>query len=149
MELILKQDVPNLGFKDDVVTVKGGYGRNYLIPKGYAVLATPSSKKAIEETLRQRAYKEKKIIEQARETAKTLKALSLKLTKKVSGEGKLFGSVTHIDLAEALAGENITVDKKYIVISGGSVKAVGKYQATIRLHREVVVEFPFEVIAEK
>lgn len=149
MELILKQDVTNLGFKDDVVTVKGGYGRNYLIPQGYAVLATPSAKKALEETLKQKAYKEKKIVEEAKEIAKTLKALSLKLAKKVSGEGKLFGSVTPIDLAEVLAGQNITVDKKYITISGGSVKAIGKYQATIRLHRGVVVELQFEVIPEK
>lgn len=148
MELILKQDVQNLGFKDDVVTVKAGYGRNYLIPKGFAVLATPSAKKVLEENLRQSAFKEEKIIKDARETAKAIKALEIKIPAKVSSGNKLFGSVTHADLEEVIKKENIDIDKKYINIKGGTVKRTGKYDATIRLHREVLVELSFEIIAE-
>ncbi|MEM9687728.1 MAG: 50S ribosomal protein L9 [Bacteroidota bacterium] len=149
MELILKQDVQHLGFKDDVVTVKNGYGRNYLIPKGLAVLATPSAKKVLAENLKQRAFKEKKIIEDAKEIAAAIKALDIRLMAKVSSKDKLFGSVTDADLVAAMKKENIDIDKKYVNISGGSIKRTGKYNATIRLHREVVLEFPFEVIAEK
>lgn len=149
MELILKQDVQHLGFKDDVVTVKNGYGRNYLIPKGLAVLATPSAKKVLAETLKQRAFKEKKIIEDAKEAAAAIKALDIKLMAKVSGKDKLFGSITNADLVAAMKKEAIDIDKKYVSISGGSVKRTGKYNATIRLHREVVLELPFEVVAEK
>ena len=148
MELILKQDVQNLGFKDDVVTVKSGYGRNYLIPKGLAVLATPTAKKALEEMLKQSAFKEKKVIEDAEKTAKALKALEIKLTAKVSGGDKLFGSVTNAELAEAIQKEGVDIDKKYISINGGTIKRTGKYKAVIRLHREVVAELPFEVAAE-
>lgn len=103
----------------------------------------------MQETLKQQAYKEKKIVDEAQKIAKALKALTFKLGRKVSSEDKLFGSVTHTDLAEAMEAENIVIDKKYIYISGGTIKKTGKYQATIRLHREVVVELPFEVIAEK
>ena len=149
MELILKQDVQHLGFKDDVVTVKNGYGRNYLIPKGLAVLATPSAKKVLAEMLKQRTFKEKKIIEDAKETAAAIKALDIKLMAKVSGKDKLFGSITNTDLVAAMKKEDIDIDKKYVNISGGSVKRTGKYNATIRLHREVVLELPFEVVAEK
>ena len=148
MELILKQDVQNLGFKDDIVTVKNGYGRNYLIPKGFAVLATPSAKKVLAENIKQRTYKERKIIEDAQETAKALKALETKLTAKVSGGDKLFGSITHIDLAAAIRKQNIDIDRKYISITGGTIKRTGKYKAMIRLHREVLIEFPFEVVPE-
>lgn len=148
MELILKQDVQNLGFKDDVVTVKNGYGRNYLIPKGFAVLATPSAKKVLAETLKQKAFKEKKIIEDAKEIAAAIKALEIKLMAKVSSKDKLFGSVTHTDLAAAIKKEDIDIDKKYISINGGIIKRTGKYNAVIRLHREVVLDLPFEVIAE-
>ena len=148
MELILKQDVQNLGFKDDVVTVKNGYGRNYLIPKGLAVLATPSAKKVLAETLKQRAFKEKKVVEDAQEKAKALKALEIKLAAKVSTGDKLFGSVSDTDLAAAIKKQNIDIDKKYIAINGGTIKRTGKYKAMIRLHREVLVEFPFDVVAE-
>jgi len=148
MELILKQDVQNLGFKDDIVTVKNGYGRNYLIPQGMAVLATPSERKQLEETLRQRAHREKALIEEAQKTAEALKALELKIAAKVGTGIKLFGSVTNIDLAEKLAENKFEIDKKFIKIIGGSVKSLGKYNANIRLHREVVVDFEFEVVAQ-
>ena len=149
MELILKQDVENLGFKDDVVTVKNGYGRNFLIPQGKAMLATPSAKKVLAENLRQKAHKEKQVIEAAQKTAEALKALEVKIPAKVGEADKLFGSVTSIDLAAALEAAGHTIDKKYILIKGGAVKRAGPYEAEIRLHREVHVEFPFEVIAEK
>jgi len=148
MELILKQDVENLGFKDDIVTVKNGYGRNYLIPQGYAIMATLSAKKVLAETLKQRAFKEKKVIDEANKLAEAIKALEIKIATKVGAGDKLFGSVTNIDLANALQNEGHTVEKKYITILGGTVKRLGKYDAVIRLHREVTVEIIFEVIAE-
>ena len=149
MELILKEDVENLGFKDDLVSVKNGYGRNYLIPQGLATMATPSAKKVLAETLKQRAHKEKKIVDAAKKTAEALKALELKISAKAGAGDKLFGSVTNGDLAEAIEKQGHTIDKKFINIQGGSVKRTGPYNAQIRLHREVVVDFPFEVVAEK
>lgn len=149
MELILKKDVDNLGFKDDVVNVKNGYGRNFLIPNGLAAMATPSAKKVLAENLRQRAHKEKKVVDAANKTAEALKALELKITAKTGAGDKLFGSVTTIDLAAAIEKEGHAIDKKFINIQGGSVKRTGPYNAQIRLHRDVVVDFPFEVIAEQ
>ncbi|MFS4418348.1 50S ribosomal protein L9 [Maribacter sp. 2307ULW6-5] len=149
MELILKEDVENLGFKDDVVTVKNGYGRNYLIPQGLATMATTSAKKVLAENLRQRAHKEKKVIDSATKVANAIKGLEMKITAKTGDGDKLFGSVTVMDLSEALAKEGHEVDKKFISIQGGSVKRTGPYNAQIRLHREVVVDFPFEVVAEQ
>ncbi|HRG17517.1 MAG TPA: 50S ribosomal protein L9 [Flavobacterium lutivivi] len=146
MEIILKQDVQNLGFKDDVVTVKPGYGRNYLIPQGFAVLATPSAKKVLAENLKQRAFKEAKIVDDAKKLAEALKALDIKITAKAGGE-KLFGSVTNIDVAAALENAGQPVERKFI--TSGVVKRTGKYFATVRLHREVVIELPYEIIAEK
>lgn len=149
MEIILSQDVANLGFKDDIVTVKNGYGRNYLIPKGYGFLATDSAKKVLAENLKQRAFKEQKIIADANKTAEVLKGMELKLSAKVAEGGhKLFGSITTIDLASAIDKAGQSIEKKYISIVGGSVKALGKYTATVRLHREVIVDVSFEVIAE-
>lgn len=149
MELILKKDVENLGFKDDVVTVKNGYGRNYLIPQGFAVMATPSARKVLAETLKQRAHKERKIVEDAQKVAAKLRELEVRITAKAGAGNKLFGSVTNIDLAEAIAkAGSVELDKKFVNIAGGNVKVAGKYSASIRLHREVVVDFPFEVIAE-
>jgi len=148
MELILKQDVENLGFKDDIVTVKNGYGRNYLIPQGYAIMATVSAKKVLAETLKQRAFKEKKIVEEANKVAEAIKAMEIKIASKAGAGDKLFGSVTNIDIADALLNEGHTVDKKYISIAGGIVKRLGKYDATIRLHRDVTVDINFEVVAE-
>ncbi|MCR4030043.1 MULTISPECIES: 50S ribosomal protein L9 [Flavobacterium] len=146
MELILKQDVQNLGFKDDVVSVKPGYGRNFLIPQGFATLATPSAKKVLAENLKQRAHKEAKVVADAKALAETLKSLEIKLTAKAGGE-KLFGSITNIDIAEALEKSGNAIDRKFI--TSGVVKRLGKYNATVRLHRDVIVELPYEIVAEK
>ena len=148
MELILKQDVENLGFKDDVVTVKNGYGRNYLIPHGYAMLATTSAKKVLAENLKQRAFKEAKLIEDANVIAETIKGLEIKIPSKVGSGDKLFGSVNNINLAEAIAKSGTEIDKKFIKVVGGSVKRLGKYNASVRLHREVVAYITFEVVSE-
>ena len=145
MELILKQDVQNLGFKDDVVSVKNGYGRNFLIPQGFASLATPSAKKVLAENLKQKAHKEAKIVDDAKKVADAIKALEIKITSKAGGE-KLFGSVTNIDIAAALEAQGQTVDRKFI--TSGVVKRTGKYTASVRLHRDVVVELPYEIVAE-
>lgn len=148
MEIILKQDVQNLGFKDDIVTVKNGYGRNYLIPQGFAILATPSAKKVLAENLKQRAYKEQHIVDEAKKVAKELAALSMKIVAKVGSGDKLFGSINNTDLSEELAKAGHVIDKKFITIAGNSIKRTGKYNASIRLHREVVIDFPFEIVAE-
>jgi large subunit ribosomal protein L9 len=152
MELILKQDVENLGFKDDVVTVKNGYGRNFLIPQKLAVLATASAKKVLAENVKQRAFKDKKIIDDANKVAEAIKALEIKIPAKAT-EGatagdKLFGSITKADLVEAFEKAGHEIDKKFINITGGNIKRLGQYNAVIRLHREVTFEIPFEVIAQ-
>ena len=146
MELILKQDVQNLGFKDDVVTVKPGYGRNFLIPQGFAQLATPSAKKVLAENLKQRAFKEAKIVDDAKKLAEALKALEIKITAKAGGD-KLFGSVTNANIVEALQASGHTIDRKFV--TSGLIKRVGKYTASIRLHRDVIVELPYEIVGEK
>ncbi len=146
MEIILLKDVENLGFKDDVVTVKNGYARNYLIPQGYAILATPSAKKQLEEKLRQQAHKEKDLIENAKQLAEKIKELNIKISAKAGKQGKLFGSVNNTNLQEALKENGIEIERKFIKVIGGNVKRVGKYNALIRLHREVTVELPFEVV---
>lgn len=146
MELILKNDVQNLGFKDDIVTVKAGYGRNFLIPQGHAHMATASAKKILAENLKQKAHKEAKIVNDAKALAETLKALEIKITAKAGGE-KLFGSITNIDIAEALEKAGQSIDRKFI--TSGIVKRTGKYNATVRLHRDVIVDLPYEIVAEK
>lgn len=146
MEIILKQDVQNLGFKDDVVTVKPGYGRNFLIPQGLAVLATPSAKKVLAENLKQKAHKEAKVVADAKSLAEALKALDIKITAKAGGE-KLFGSVTNADLSEILSKNGHSIDKKFI--TSGIVKRTGKYNASVRLHRDVIVELAYEIVAEQ
>ena len=148
MELILRQDVDGLGFKDDIVTVKNGFGRNFLIPQGSAILATISAKKVLAENLKQRAFKEKKIVDDANKIADAIKALEIKITAKVGTGDKLFGSVNNINVAEAIEKEGHTIDKKFINDSGGNIKRLGKYNATVRLHREGSVDLPFEVIAQ-
>lgn len=148
MELILKKDVENLGFADDLVTVKNGYARNFLIPQGHAVLATPSAKKVLAETLKQREFKEKKVVDEAKKQAEKLNGLEIKITAKTGEGDKLFGSVTNADLADALEKEGVSIDKKYINVAGGAVKRAGQYEATIRFHRDVVSTFTFDVIAE-
>src|SRR5690606_5041299 len=148
MELILKEDVQNLGFKDDIVTVKNGFGRNFLIPQGLAALATPSAKKVLAENLKQRAHKEKKIVGEATKMAESIKQLEIRIPAKSGAGDKLFGSVTNIDLAAVLDKEGHQIDRKFINIKGGAIKRLGPYEATIRLHREVVFDFPFEVVPE-
>ena len=148
MELILKQDVEGLGFKDDIVTVKNGYGRNYLIPNGNAVLATSSAKKVLAENLKQRAFKEQKIVDDANKVADAIKELEIKIASKVGTGDKLFGSVNNIDVSEALSKEGQDIDKKFITVIGGNVKRLGKYNAVVRLHREVTIDLPFEVIPQ-
>ncbi|MFL9843894.1 50S ribosomal protein L9 [Flavobacterium rhizosphaerae] len=147
MELILKQDVQNLGFKDDVVTVKPGYGRNYLIPQGFAVVATPTARKILAENLKQRAFKEQKLIDDAKQTAEVLKTFEIKIAAKTGGGDKLFGSITNADIAESLEKNGQSIDKKYI--NSGIVKRTGKYTANVRLHRDVIVELPYEIVAEQ
>ena len=146
MEIILKEDVVNLGYKNDIVTVKSGYGRNYLIPTGKAVIASPAAKKMLAEELKQRAHKLEKIKKDAEAVAESLKEVSLTITTKVSATGTIFGSVSNIQIAEELAKLGHNVDRKIIFVKG--VKEVGSYTATVKLHKEVSVEIPFEVVAE-
>lgn len=146
MEIILKEDVVNLGYKNDIVTVKSGYGRNYLIPTGKAVIASPAAKKMLAEDLKQRAHKLEKIKKDAEAVAESLKEVSLTIATKVSATGTIFGSVSNIQIAEELAKLGHNVDRKIIFVKG--VKEVGSYTATVKLHKEVSVEIPFEVVAE-
>ncbi|MCI1648302.1 MAG: 50S ribosomal protein L9 [Bacteroides sp.] len=147
MEIILKEDIVNLGYKNDIVTVKAGYGRNYLIPTGKAVIASPSAKKMLAEDLKQRAHKLEKIKKDAEELAAKLKDVSLTIATKVSSTGTIFGSVGNIQIADELAKLGHTIDRKTIVIKE-AVKEIGHYKAIIKLHKEVSVEIPFEVVAE-
>ena len=146
MELILKKDVQIVGFKDDLVTVKNGYGRNFLIPQGHAHLATSSAKKVLAENLKQRAHKEAKVISDAQAVADALRAIEIKIIAKAGGE-KLFGSITNIDIAAVLAKGGQVIDRKFI--TSGIVKRTGKYSASVRLHRDVIIELPYEIIAEE
>ena len=146
MEIILKEDVVNLGYKNDIVTVKSGYGRNYLIPTGKAVIASPAAKKMLAEELKQRAHNLEKIKKDAEALAEQLKEVSLTIATKVSATGTIFGSVSNIQIAEELAKLGHNIDRKIIVVKG--VKEVGSYTAVVKLHKEVAVEIPFEVVAE-
>ncbi len=148
MEVILLQDVTRLGSKDDVVTVKNGYGRNYLIPQKMAVIATDSAKKVLAENTKQRAHKEAKLKELALGVAEKLKTVQLVIGAKTSSTGKIFGSVNTIMLAEAINAKGFEIDRKQIMISDDSVKEVGNYTAKIKLHKEVIVEIGFEVVSE-
>lgn len=147
MKLILKEDVANLGYKDDVVEVKSGYGRNYLIPQGKAVIASESALKVLAENQRQRAHKLAKIKADAEAAAEALKDVALTIGAKASANGTIFGSVNNIQIAEALEKLGHNVDRKIIFIKE-TVKELGKYKATVKLHKEVSVEIPFEVVAE-
>ena len=148
MDVILKQDMPNLGSKDDIVTVRNGYARNYLIPKGYAVNATAQAKNVHSEILRQRAHKEEQLKEAALETAEKLKTISLTIGAKTSTKGKIFGSVNTIQIAEALTEKGFELERKHILIKDDLIKEIGSYSATIKLHKEVSVDIPFEIISE-
>ena len=147
MKIILKEDISNLGYKDDVVEVKDGYGRNYLIPTGKAVIATPSALKVLAENQRQRAHKLAKIKADAEALAASLEGVSLTIGAKTSSTGTIFGSVNAIQIAEALEKLGHNIDRKLITLKD-SIKEVGKYNATIKLHKDVTVEIPFEVVAE-
>lgn len=147
MKIILKEDVSGLGYKDDVVEVKDGYGRNFLIPQGKAVVATPSALKVLAENQRQRAHKLAKIKADAEAIAAKLAEVSLTIGAKTSATGTIFGSVNSIQIAEALEKLGFEVDRKAIEIKE-AVKEVGNYKANIKLHKEVSVEVPFEVVAE-
>ena len=149
MDIILKQDIANLGYKNDIVTVKPGYGRNFLIPQGMAILATERNRKILAEEMRQQAHKEEKIKSEALEKAKALEGLKLTIGAKAAATGKIFGSVNTIQIANAIKeASNIEVDRKQIVINEDSVKELGTYKAKIKLHKEVQTEIEFEVVAE-
>ena len=147
MQVILKEDVANLGYKDDIVTVKNGYGRNYLIPTGKAVIASESARKVLAENLKQRAHKLAKIKADAEELAAKLNGLVLTIGAKTSATGTIFGSVNNIQVAEELRKQGFDIDRKTIVIKD-AIKEVGSYSAVIKLHREVSAEITLEVVAE-
>lgn len=149
MDIILKQDVANLGYKNDIVTVKPGYGRNFLIPQGLAILATERNRKILAEEMRQQAHKEQKIKDEALEKAKALEGLKLQIPAKAAATGKIFGSVNNIMIANAIKeATGIEVDRKNIVLNEDTVKEVGEYKAKLRLHKEVAVDIDFNVYAE-
>jgi len=148
MEIILKQDVATLGQKDDIVKVKNGYARNYLIPKGLATTATESAKKVLAENTKQRAHKEAKIKQQAQSQAEKMQGLKLKIGAKTSTTGKIFGSVNTIMLSEAIKEKGFEVDRKNIFFDEEHIKEVGNYKAKIKLHKEVSVEIEFEIFPE-
>lgn len=148
MEIILKQDVKHVGSKGDLVSVKNGYGSNYLIPKGYAILATESAKKQLAETVKQRAHKEEKIKQDAAGKATWFEGKTIKVATKAGENGKIYGSVTSIQLAEAIKNMGMEVDRKAIIMDDDHVKALGSYTAKIKFHKDVVVNFNFEVVSE-
>jgi len=147
MQLILLEDVINLGYKDEVVNVKSGYGRNYLIPQKKAVIASESAKKVLSENLSQRAHKLEKIKVDAQTLASRMEGLALTIGAKTSSTGTIFGSVTNIQIAEELAKKGFDIDRKTIIIKE-PVKEVGSYKAIVKIHKEISVELPFEVISE-
>lgn len=149
MEVILKKDMPNLGYENDIVSVKNGYARNYLLPNGIAIVATPSAKKVREETLKQKAHKEEKIRKDAEELAKALEDRKVKIAAKAGTTGKIFGSVNAMQIAEAIKEQlGYDIDRKKITVDGDAVKNLGEYKAKLKLHKEVEVEVDFEVFAE-
>ncbi len=147
MEVILKHDIKGLGYKNDIVNVKSGYGRNYLIPQGFGVEATKANKKIVQENLKQAAHKAEKVKADAEELAKSIAGISLELKAKAGDSGKIFGSVTTTQISEALAAKGIEVDRKKISITG-EVKVLGEYKAEVDLHKEVKETVNFTVIAD-
>jgi len=149
MEIILKQDITGLGYKNDLLTVKDGYGRNYLIPQGLAAIATISNKKQLAELKKQQAFKEEKIRKEADAIATALEGAALKIAVKASTTGKIFGSVNNIIVATAIkVQKNLEIDRKKINLDGDSIKEVGQYKAVVKLHKDVVVELELDVVAE-
>jgi len=148
MEVILKKDVENLGYANDVVKVRDGYARNFLVPRGLAVVATPSERKQLSETLKQRAHKEARVKAEAEKNAEVLAGKTIKIGAKVGEKGKIFGSVNTIMIADALRAIGIEVDRKNIKLKGEAIKTIGKYEAEVVFHRDVVRTIPFEVVEE-
>ena len=148
MEILLKKDVANLGYAGEIVKVKAGYAMNYLVPQGFATVATESVKKQHAETLRQRAHKEAKLVADAEALAATLGAQVLEIKAKVSEAGKLYGSVTTMDLEAALAAKGLNVDKKDITILAAEVKELGEYEASVKIYKQIKANFKFNVVAE-
>ena len=146
MDVLLKNNVDNLGDKDEIVSVKNGYGRNYLIPQGKAVLATESIKKMNAETLRQRAHKAEKVKAEAEKSVAKLEKAIIKVTAKVGENGKIFGSVSNVQVAEAIVAAGFEVERKNIKLIGDVIKTVGKYKANVQLHKDISVEIEFEVV---
>ena len=147
MEVILKEDIITLGYKDDVVNVKEGYARNFLIPQGKAIIASPSAKKVLAENMKQRAHKIEQVKNEAQAIADKMEGTTLSIGAKTSSTGTIFGSVTNIQIAEELTKKGFDVDRKLIIIKD-QVKEIGSYTATVKLHKEVSIEIPFEVVSE-
>ena len=149
MDIILKQDVNNLGYKNDIVTVKPGYARNFLIPQGMAILATERNRKILAEEMRQQAHKEEKVRNEAQEKANVINGLALRIPAKASETGKIYGSVNNVQIANAIKEAcNLDIDRKQIVLSDDAIKEIGTYKAKVRLHKDVQAEVNFEVYAE-
>jgi large subunit ribosomal protein L9 len=148
MEVILKKNVDKLGYANEIVSVKPGYGRNFLIPQGYAILATASAKKAHEEVMRQKAHKETKLLAEAQELAGKLETLTVSIATKAGENGKIFGSVNTVQLSEALKKAGFDIDRKSLKIKDEPIKEVGTYEAEANLHKGVKPVFKFEVVGE-
>ena len=149
MEIILTQDVKNLGYKNDIVNVKPGYARNYLIPQGMAILATESARKVLAENMRQQAYKQEKIKKEAQDLAAVLEGLTLRIPAKAASTGKIYGSVNNVQIANAIKeAKGVELDRKHILVDDDTITEVGNYKAKVRLHKDVTVEISFEVFAE-
>ncbi|MDB2479472.1 50S ribosomal protein L9 [Crocinitomicaceae bacterium] len=148
MEVILKKNVDNLGYANELVNVKNGYGRNFLIPQGYAILATASAKKAHAETMKQKSHKESKVLAEAEAIGKALEAASVKIVTKVGEKGKIFGSVNTLQLSEALKAEGVEIDRKSLKIKNEPIREIGSFEATANLHKDVKANFTFEVVGE-
>ena len=149
MEIILKKDIKGLGFNNERIKVKNGYARNYLIPKGYAMLATPTNVKVIEEELKQKAFKEEKIVKEAETIAKAVENITVKIGAKASETGKIFGSVNAIQIAEAIKNQfNFDIDRKKIVVDGDAIKNIGSYSAKVVFYKKIKADIKLEVVAE-
>ncbi len=148
MEVILKKNVDNLGYANDMVSVKPGYGRNFLIPQGYAILATASAKKAHAEIMKQKSHKESKILAEAQELGAKIEATNVKIITKAGEKGKIFGSVNTVQLSEALKAEGIDIDRKSLKIKEEPIREIGSYEATANIHKDVKVTMTFEVVGE-
>lgn len=149
MEVILKKDISNLGYANDLVTVKPGYARNYLIPKGLAIFATPGEKKQREEILRQKAFKEEKLRSEAQTKADAMEGVSVKIGAKAGTSGKIFGSVNAVQIAAALQEQhNYEVDRKMVVVDGNAIKEVGEYEAKVKFYKNIEATIKLEVVAE-